>query len=72
MAPLGWLIAFLLLVIAVAEFVGIARSDRAEADTITEVYRLLRDALPVPFRYLLMFLVSGLLFWTILHFWDLA
>lgn len=41
-------------------------------DTITETFRWWRDKLPEPIRYIFMFIVSGLLMWTILHFWDLV
>lgn len=72
MSALGWLIALLLAALATAEFIGIARHDRGETDTITELVRGLRDKLPTPVRYGFMFLITGLLGWTILHFYDLV
>lgn len=51
---------------------GQNHADPDDVDTITEVYRKYRDKLPTPIRYVLMFLVTGLLFWTALHFFDLV
>ena len=41
-------------------------------DTITETFRFWRDKLPQPLRYILTFLVLGLLLWTAIHFLDLV
>jgi hypothetical protein len=72
MTALGWIIVILLIMIATAEFFGIARKDDGKIDTITEVYRKMRDSLPTPVKFTFMLLITGLLFWTILHFWDLV
>ena len=72
MTALGWIIVILIAMIATAEFIGIARKDDGKIDTITEVYRTCRDAMPTPVKYAFMFLVTGLLFWTALHFMDLV
>lgn len=72
---MGWIgiaIIVLLVITAVLEFVGIARKDAEEVDTITEVFRLVRDNLPKPLAYMWTFLILGLLAWTIPHFLDLV
>ena len=69
---IGIAIAVLLIVTFVLEMVGIARNDRQEVDTITEVFRLVRDNLPKPLAYLWTFVILGLLAWTIPHFLDLV
>lgn len=66
MSPLGWVIAALLVVLLVLELVGVARKDKG--DTITEVYRTIRAKLPRPLALVWVWLVAGLLAWTLVHF----
>ena len=72
MSIIGIAIIVLLIVTFVLEMVGIARNDRQEVDTITEVYRLVRDNLPKPLAYIWVFIILGLLTWTSVHFLDLV
>lgn len=73
-SPIGIAIVVLLVTLFVLEMLGVygPRGKNNKIDTITEVYRAGRDKLPTPLRYILTFLISGLLFWTILHFMDLV
>lgn len=72
-SPIGIIIIVLLVALFILEMIGVygPRGKDNKIDTITEVYRTGRDKLPTPIRYILMFLVTGLLFWTALHFMDL-
>ena len=60
----------LLLGVLAFEIYGIYRPQKN--DTITETYRWYRDKLPDPLRYIFVFIVLGLLMWTIMHFVDLV
>ena len=73
-SPIGIAIIVLLIALFVLEMIGVygPKGKNNKIDTITEVYRHGRDKLPTPLRYILMFLVTGLLFWTIIHFFDLV
>ena len=52
------------------ELYGVYRPGKN--DTITETFRWWRDKLPLPLRYILTFLILGLLLWTAIHFLDLV
>jgi len=69
---MGFIIAWSVILLAVfaLEMYGVWRPGKD--DTITETFRHWRDRMPTAVRYPFMFLVTGLLAWTILHFWDLA
>jgi|GEM_PF-4223725 len=60
----------ILLAVLALELYGVFRPGKN--DTITETFRYWRDRMPTPVRYVFMFLVTGLLMWTILHFFDLV
>lgn len=66
----GWIIVVLLVALLVLELKGVG--DRRPGDTITEVYKGIRDRLPTPIAMIWGLMVTGLLMWTILHFWDLV
>ena len=68
---LGWVILTVLVLLFVLELWGIVRPGKG--DTITEVFRWVRDKLPVWLRYPFLFLVMGLCIWfATTHIWDLA
>ena len=73
-SPIGIAIIVLIVALFVLEMIGVygPKGKNNKIDTITEVYRYGRDKLPTPLRYILMFLITGLLFWTIIHFFDLV
>ena len=66
-----WLIIFA--GVLALELYGIKRKEKM--DTITETYRWIRDTLSTKHKalgFIFSLLISGLLMWTILHFWDLV
>ena len=66
-----WLIIFV--AVLALELYGVHR--REKNDTITETYRWIRDTLTARSKalgFIFSLLISGLLMWTILHFWDLV
>ena len=66
-----WLIIFV--AVLALELWGVHRKEKN--DTITETYRWIRDNLTKTHKalgFIFSLLISGLLMWTILHFWDLV
>lgn len=66
-----WLIIFA--AVLALELYGVKRKEKM--DTITETYRWIRDNLTKRSKaagFIFSLLISGLLMWTILHFWDLV
>ena len=66
-----WLVLFV--VVLALELWGVHRKEKN--DTITETYRWIRDNLTARSKalgFIFSLLISGLLMWTILHFWDLV
>lgn len=66
-----WLIIFV--GVLALELWGVKRKQKM--DTITETYRWIRDSLTGIHKalgFIFSLLISGLLMWTILHFWDLV
>ena len=60
----------IILAVFALELYGVFR--KGKDDTITETFRFWRDRMPTVVRYPFMFLVTGLLLWTVLHFFDLV
>ena len=66
-----WLVIFVL--VFALEIYGVKRKQKN--DTITETYRWIRDNLTRKSKalgFIFSLLISGLLMWTLLHFWDLV
>lgn len=66
-----WLVIFA--AVLALELWGVHRKQKN--DTITETYRWIRDNLTARSKalgFIFSLLITGLLFWTALHFWDLV